>query len=73
MRLVTALLAETSEEWGGGENLPQHGTPNPARSMNLANLQKKELRSPQARIVSPGFYEIDLKKGEEILLYVIPS
>jgi len=30
-------------------------------------------REHKLRPVSPGVYEIDLKKGEEVLLYVIPS
>ena len=44
LRLITALLCETSEEWGNPKNLPQHANPTPALRLIPAHFTEKHLR-----------------------------
>ena len=43
LRLVNALLAETSDEWASEKNLPQPGNQNPALSLYAQTFYRKKI------------------------------
>ncbi len=69
--LVSAKRSAGKTEWVCIKSLA--GEPCRVRPGVNGEIRIKGDREHKLRSVSPGVYEIDLKKGEEVLLYVIPS
>jgi hypothetical protein len=55
LRLVSALLAEHSDEWVTGKTYPQHATPNLALCLTARQFTEKKLRRQSWRLASSGF------------------
>jgi hypothetical protein len=69
--LVSAKRAGGQTKWVRIKSLA--GEPCRVRPGMNGEVRIKGDREHKLGSVSPGVYEIDLKKGEEVLLYVIPS